>query len=144
MSLTSDTALAMAAVLASGSRVLASDLRQQVIVHGGDPEYILAGAKYLRDLGVPVVATKARHLTEWHIALPSDPDAGVDTEQWAIRVRREHYSEAVSTARALANSADPHVLAVRQTIVQSAINLGMQMGKSITQIVAECEVQTNP
>jgi hypothetical protein len=142
MSLISDTAVAMTKVLASGQPVLAAEMRTRIRQEGGDPEYMRQAAKYLRDLGVPVVAKKARHNSSWRIAQAGDATAGVLTEEWALRVRREHYSEAISTARALALHADPNVAAIRQTVLQSAINLGMQMGKSINEVVADAEART--
>jgi len=128
-----ETAEAIVVALRDGP-MFANAFHDRVADLGGHRTYVADAAKHLRNKGIPVYATKARHLSEWCI----DPDE-TQSGLWAQRLSQEAYSETVSLARALALSSDRRIKKVRNRVVANAINCGIDLGKSPSEVITECE-----
>ena len=129
-----------------GRQVLHDDLKSCVAAHPGARVDLIAQAiKGLRNMGYPMLSTKARHLS-WY-TLAGTPD---EFAAFAKRVCSEAYSEAVSTVRALrtAQANMPLDLLIGRAIgdmESAAIALGQRgPGLSTSEIVAELDILLLP
>lgn len=136
MSRITDTASAMEACVtaASGGEVPSRVMAHYVDSHGGDSRYLPQAAKHLRDHGVLLVARKAQHKSTWCLA-----DNPTQVMKWTDRMQREHLSEKVSEARALALSPNPAMASQRIVVVAEAVGYGAMLGIPAGEIVVMCE-----
>jgi hypothetical protein len=104
---------------------------------GGDSSYIQDAAKFLRNSGVLVVAKKARQNSRWFLATRS-----FEIAEWEERVRNTHFSELLSQARSLAKARSKTIVQARNRVMGNAINLGIDMGYSPSEVIQMCDPLT--
>lgn len=103
-----------------------------------DVAYIGHAVKALRNTGVCITTTKARHLSWYTLSSAADR-----IEEHHLRIAREQYSERVSwvrsmTAHATAGGAPPALVALHSEGQMQAMGLGRIIGLSPSQVVADC------
>jgi len=136
-----DTALAMIEVIGEwdGQPVPAYAMRIELRDRVGTASYLHDGARWLREQGVLLVATKARHMSTWRV-VDAESDGAAAVAKWEERVRSESLSQMTREAQALARSS--HVAAIRTSrnrVVANAINLGADLGMDAASVLAMCE-----
>jgi hypothetical protein len=122
-----------------GGPVLATDLHRYVEDNGGNLALLKPAAKWLRDIGVMIVANKARHQTTWSIATTDDEIA-----TWSRRMLEDHYSEKRSQARALYFAKHSAIRAHRRVVVAEAVTMGAALGIRAEVVLRDCEATPTP
>lgn len=130
------TAMVMSDLLRDGMKVSAAELREELNGTRGHSRYITKAAKHLRDHGIPVVATKRRHKSQWWIAAAAD-----EIPEFQDRLIREAYSEQVSLARSVAGMTGYLSRKVHETARKAAIDWGSYLGKDLETVMKECKPQ---
>lgn len=92
---------------------------------------IQQAARILRDRGVALVTSAARHKSTWMIA----PPGTADYDRWVTWVLRRHYKETITAYRSLAP--DPNLSAQKGVLYRSAMDCGMLLGMMAPDINAD-------
>ena len=138
------TAVAMLQVLTTGGSsirakgVLSADLDSFIEGRGGAANRKQEAARWLRTLGVPVIANRKAHLTRWFVA-PHDSDLH---DQWAKRVISDAYAETCRAYCALRPYAAKRSAA--KTLKASAYQMGLELGYEDATIAADLTPQSMP
>jgi len=134
MTMLSMTAGAMLAVLSDGEPHLAADFRQEVAEAGGEPYYIQAASKWLKNRSVPIVCQKAGYRSAWWIAAGAD-----EVERYRQQILRGHLSEVMSAARAAYAVSGKGSRVVYNRIVTGAVNIGDALEIPPADIIEACK-----
>lgn len=124
------TALAMLAAFAEnpGYRYTSREMRAAVTRHGGRSLYLVSAAKYLRDRGVKVDASRRRHHSRWWLASSAE-----ELQAYEQRVVSDFYSEAATIARMTYGTA------MQEDSLRTAIVIGGLLNLPVTEVVAACQ-----
>jgi hypothetical protein len=129
---------------AGGGAVLAGDLDRSIRAAGAQIRFKVEAVKALRNIGHPVIAHKARHLS-WY-KLGGTPTEFEDHRQYVVK---EAYSRQVSICRELAGIVaampnDPALAASYTHSQMTAMSLGTDpaVGMTIPQVMTDLAVLT--
>jgi hypothetical protein len=95
-------------------------------------------AAMLREMGIAVVATRARNLTRWYML----PVASVRYTQWVDRVMWDFYVESVRAHRAIERN--PMLREQARVLKRAAVEVGMMMARPLSQIEADLKPRPIP
>lgn len=128
------TAAAMVKALTKGGReqveagVSTADLDSAILTGDGVLNRKQEAARWLREMGVPLIASRARHDSRWYVA-PHDSDLH---EEWVARILSDAYVETCRAYCALRPYEARRSSA--KALKTAAMNLGTELGYELSEI----------